>query len=175
MEKLIIISNLIIPVIVFSTVLFGASKGISIYETFIDGAKKGISTVFDIAPTLIALMTSVYVLRVSGFLDIIANCFKPITEFTGFPSELIPLCLMRLVSSSAATGLLTDIFGTYGPDSFMGRLASVMMSCTETVFYTMSLYFLHVNIRKTRYTLAGALISNLFGIIAAFYATKILF
>ena len=82
---------------------------------------------------------------------------------------------MRLVSSSASTGLLTDIFATYGPDSFMGRLASVMMSCTETVFYTMSLYFLHINIRKTRYTLAGAIISNIFGIIGAYILTLLLF
>ena len=175
MEKFIIISNLIIPVIVFSTVLFGATKGISIYETFVDGAKKGIATVFDIAPTLIALMMSVYILRSSGLLDIVANLFKPITSFTGFPKELVPLCIMRLVSSSASTGLLTDIFATYGPDSFMGRLASVMMSCTETVFYTMSLYFLHINIRKTRYTLAGAIISNIFGIIGAYILTLLLF
>ncbi len=175
MEKFIIISNLIIPIIVFSTVLFGASKGVSIYEVFIEGVKKGIMTVFDIAPTLIALMMSVYILRSSGLLEIIAKAFMPLTEITGFPAELIPLCLMRLVSSSAATGLLTDIFATYGPDSFIGRLASVMMSCTETVFYTLSLYFLHINIRKTRYTLAGALVANFFGIVAAFFITKALF
>ena len=175
MEKLIIISNLIIPIIIFSTVLFGVSKGISIYETFINGAKKGLDTVFSILPTLIALMMAVQIIRSSGLLDLISKFFEPITNLTGFPSELVPLCLMRLVSSSAATGLLTDIFVTYGTDSFIGRLASIMMSCTETIFYTMSLYFLHINIKRTRYTLLGALIANFFGIVAAFYATKILF
>jgi len=82
---------------------------------------------------------------------------------------------MRLVSSSAALGLLVDLFQSVGPDSFSGRLASIMMSCTETVFYTMSVYFMSVKIRKTKYTLSGALIANGAGIVAAFYITYILF
>ena len=82
---------------------------------------------------------------------------------------------MRLFSSSAATGMLTDLFATFGPDSFIGRVASVMMSCTETVFYTMSVYFMSVNIKNTRYTLAGALISNITGIIVSFLVVTLMF
>ena len=107
--------------------------------------------------------------------DILVRLIRPAAEAVGFPAELAPLSLVRLVSSSAATGLLTDLFAKYGPDSFLGRTASVMMSCTETVFYTMSLYFLSVGIRKTRYTLPCALLANLVGIFAAVALVRLVF
>ncbi|MBR4114366.1 MAG: spore maturation protein, partial [Anaerotignum sp.] len=93
----------------------------------------------------------------------------------GFPAELAPLSIVRLISSSAATGLLTDLFQHYGPDSYLGRVASVMMSCTETVFYTMSLYFLSVGIRRTRWTLPCALLANLVGVFAAVWLVEVVF
>lgn len=175
MKLLLLISNLIIPVTIFSIILFGYSKKVEVYDTFIEGAKEGILTVFDILPTLIGLMTAVSVLRGSGILDLIMNFFRPLVEHTGFPAEIIPLSMMRLVSSSASTGILLDLFKTFGPDSFIGRLASTMMGCTETVFYTMSVYFMSINIKNTGYTLAGALLSNVAGIIASFYVTIWLF
>ena len=175
MTIFIYISNLIIPVTVLLIVLYGYTKKVDVYDTFIDGAKEGIFTVFNILPTLIGLMVSVKVLRASGALDILVEILKPIFSFVGFPAEIIPLSIMRLISSSASMGLLTDLFKIYGPDSFIGRTASIMMSCTETVFYTMSVYFMSVNIKKTRYTLTGALISNVVGVIAAFLLTLIVF
>lgn len=175
MTIFIYISNLIIPVTVLLIVLYGYTKKVDVYDTFIDGAKEGIFTVFNILPTLIGLMVSVKVLRASGALDILVEILKPIFSFVGFPAEIIPLSIMRLISSSASMGLLTDLFKIYGPDSFIGRTASIMMSCTETVFYTMSVYFMSVNIKKTRYTLTGALISNVVGVIAAFLLTLVIF
>ena len=120
-------------------------------------------------------MMAVEVMRAGGLLDILVRLIRPAAEAVGFPAELAPLSLVRLVSSSAATGLLTDLFAKYGPDSFLGRTASVMMSCTETVFYTMSLYFLSVGIRKTRYTLPCALLANLVGIFAAVALVRLVF
>ena len=93
----------------------------------------------------------------------------------GFPEEALPLTLMRLVSSSAATGLQLDIYATHGPDSFIGRFVSVMMSSTETVFYTFSVYFLHVGITKTRYTLSGAVLANIVSIVASLVITVMVF
>ena len=101
--------------------------------------------------------------------------FRPLSNAVGFPAELAPLSIVRLVSSSAATGLLTDLFANYGPDSYLGRVASVMMSCTETVFYTMSLYFLSVGIKKTRWTLPCALLANIVGIAAAVWLVDLVF
>ena len=169
------ISDLIMPLAFVGIILYGYSQKIDIYETFIEGAKEGAMTVFKIFPTLIGLMVAVGILSGSGALDCFSKLLAPIFELAGFPKEAIPLTFMRLVSSSASTGLLLDIFKKYGPDSFIGRLVSVMMSCTETVFYTISIYFMSVNIKKIRYTLKGALIANLFGIIASLYITKIIF
>ena len=104
-------------------------------------------------PTLVALMTAVGVLRASGFLDFLENLVKPITERIGFPAEIVPLIFIKMFSSSAATGLVLDIFKNYGTDSLVGLITSIMMSCTETIFYTMSVYFLAAKVTKTRYTL----------------------
>lgn len=175
MEVIIFISNLIIPIILLVIILYGYSKKVEVYDTFIEGAKEGIITVFNILPTLIGLMTAVAVLRASGALDLIVKLISPITDLTGFPGEVVPLGLMRLVSSSAATGILLDLFKNFGTDSFIGRLASVMMGCTETVFYTMSVYFMSVGIRKTRYVLTGALIANVAGVVAAYFVTAAVF
>lgn len=131
MALLMLISDFIIPVTVLSIILFGCSQKVDIYHVFIEGAKEGLQTVLDILPTLIALMVAVAVLRSGGALDLLGYFLNPIAELIGFPAEIIPLSLMRLVSSSAATGLLTDLYQNLGVDSFIGRLASVMMSCTD--------------------------------------------
>ncbi len=175
MKLMMLISDLIMPLAFVGIILYGYSKNIDIYETFIEGAKDGVKTVFQIFPTLVGLMVAVGILRESGALDFFSKCVGPICMQFGFPKEAVPLTFMRLISSSASTGLLLDIFKKYGPDSFIGRLVSIMMSCTETVFYTISIYFMSVGIKKIRYTLKGALIANLFGIIASLYITKIFF
>ena len=183
MGILLTISDLLIPVTVLCIVVFGCLQRMDIYEVFLEGAKEGLQTVLDILPTLIGLMMAVEVMRAGGLLDILVRLIRPAADAVGFPAELAPLSLVRLVSSSAATGLLTDLFASklseikakYGPDSFLGRTASVMMSCTETVFYTMSLYFLSVGIRKTRYTLPCALLANLVGIFAAVALVRLVF
>ena len=120
-------------------------------------------TVIGIVPTLIGLMAAVGVLRSSGFLEDFGKLFGTVLEPAGIPSALVPLGVVRLFSNSAAVSLLLDLYKEAGCDSFAGRAASIMMSCTETVFYTMAVYFGAVHIKKTRYTLAGALLSSLVG------------
>ena len=114
-------------------------------------------------------------MRAGGLLEILVELLRPFANILGFPAELAPLSIVRLVSSSAATGLLTDLFANYGPDSYLGRVASVMMSCTETVFYTMSLYFLSVGIHRTRWTLPCALLANVVGMMAAVWLVEVVF
>lgn len=161
------ISNIIIPVIIFYIVAYGLLNKTNVYEDFIKGAKDGFHTVIGIMPTLVALMVAVGVLRASGFLELIGRLFAGTTEQIGFPSPLIPVVIIKMFSSSAATGLVLDIFKTYGTDSRIGMITSIIMSCTETIFYTMSVYFIAAKVTKTRYTLTGALISTFAGIVAS--------
>ena len=137
------------------------------YDDFIKGAKDGFRTVIQIMPTLVGLMVAVGVLRASGFLNAVGKLFGGLTDKIGFPSDLVPLVFVKMFSSSAATGLVLDIFKTYGPDSYIGMITSIMMSCTETIFYTMSVYFLAAKVTKTRHTLPGALLATIAGIAAS--------
>lgn len=155
--------------ILFYIVGFGILMKCKVYEEFVKGARDGLKTVAGILPTLIGLMVAVGVLRASGFLTMLGEQLGKLTAFVGFPAELVPLTLVRLFSSSAAAGLVLDIFKEFGTDSYIGFLASIMMSCTETVFYTISVYFLAAKVNKTRYTVPGALLAVLAGIIMSVF------
>ena len=167
MSFLLYLSDLIVPLMILGIVTYGLTMGVNVYDEFVKGAKKGFGTVLKIMPTLIGLMVAVGILRASGFLELVAYLIGKFTVHIGFPAELVPLTIVKMFSSSAATGLLLDIYKQYGTDSRIGLIASVMLSSTETIFYTMSVYFMTAKIKKTRYTLAGALIATLAGIIAS--------
>lgn len=154
------LSTFMIPFVIFGTVGFGLLMKRNVYELFVKGAEDGIHTVTEILPTLVGLMIGVGVLRASGFLTLVSDVLGRLLENVGIFPELIPVILIRLFSSSAATGLVLDLFKEFGPDSRVGFCASVLMSCTETVFYTMSIYFLSVKVKKGRHTLAGALLAT---------------
>ncbi len=174
MKFLIYISDYIIPFVIFYIVAFGILQKADVYDEFVVGAKDGLRTVVGIMPTLVGLMVAVGILRASGALDFVASILSPAMQYLCFPSELIPLATVKMFSSSAATGLLLDVYKEHGPDSYLGTLASIMMSCSETIFYTMSVYFMTAKVKKTRYTLAGALIATLAGIIASVFLTGII-
>lgn len=167
MRFLMFLSDALIPILVFYIVGFGILMKKNVYDDFLKGAKEGIQTVVGILPTLVGLMVAVGILRASGLLDFISTTCMGWTKHIGIPSELIPIAIVKMFSSSAATGLVLDIFKEYGPDSSNGLIVSLMGSCTETIFYTMSVYFMSVGIRKTRWTLAGALVATLAGLIAS--------
>ena len=166
-SPLIFFSEALIPVIVLIVILSGLTAGRNLYEDFVDGAKDGIRTAIKILPTLVGLMIGVGILRASGFLDFLTDGLGFLTEKICFPSQLVPMTVIKMFSSSAATGLLLDIYSQYGTDSRIGTTASLIMSSTETIFYTMSIYFMSVKIKKTRWTLAGALAASLAGIAAS--------
>lgn len=167
MDVLTHMSDIIIPLLIFFIVGYGMVSGIKVYEVFLKGAKDGLRVVVDIVPTLVGLMVAVGILRASGFFELLGKLLGPLTEAVGLPAELIPLLVVKMFSSSAATGLVLDIFKTNGPDSYAGLVTSILMSCTETIFYTMSVYFLAAKVTKTRFTLSGALLSTLVGTIAS--------
>ena len=161
------LSNIIIPAIIFYIVGYGLVSGVPVYEHFIKGAKDGLGTVVGLVPTLVGLLMAVGILRSSGFLEFLAELLKGVGKLVGIPQEVLPVILVKMVSNSAATGLVLDIFKNFGPDSHIGMLVSIMMSSTETIFYTMSVYFLAAKVTKTRYTLAGALFATFAGIAAS--------
>lgn len=167
MKVMMFLSDVIIPLLIFCIVGYGILNKHNIYEEFIEGAGDGFHTVIGIMPTLIGLMVAVGILRASGFLEFFSGICAIVTERIGFPSELIPVTVVKMFSSSAATGLLLDLYKEFGADSLLGRMASIMMSSTETIFYTMSVYFMSVKIKKSRYTLAGAMLATLAGTIAS--------
>lgn len=167
MHILLYISDFIVPAVILGIVMHGLSQNVNVYDEFIKGAKKGFLTVIKIMPTLIGLMVAVGILRASGFLEFIGKFIGQFTSYIGFPGELVPLTIVKMFSSSAATGLVLDIFKQYGTDSHIGLIASISMCCTETIFYTMSVYFVAAKVKKTRYTLTGALLATLAGLIAS--------
>lgn len=155
------------PLTIFYIVGFGLLSRRPVLDDFIEGAKKGMSTVAGILPTLVGLMVSVGILRASGFLDFLGGILAMPASLIHLPPQIVPVILVRLVSNSAATGLVLDIFKEYGTDSYLGLVASILMSSTETVMYCLSVYFGTVGITKTRYTLAGGLIATAVGIAAS--------
>ncbi|MDF2886398.1 MAG: nucleoside recognition protein [Lacrimispora sp.] len=165
MGFLLFLSEAAVPLIIFYIVGFGILSKRPVFDDFLNGAKDGMKTVAGIMPTLIGLMTAVGVLRASGFLDYLAKLLTKPASFLFLPA---------LVSNSAAIGLVLDIFKKYGTDSYIGFMTSVLMSCTETLFYCLSVYFGTVKIRKTRYTLGGALIATAAGIAASVFLSRIL-
>ena len=167
MNFILFLSEFMIPFLVFYVVGYGLLMKKNVYDDFVRGAKDGMHTVAGILPTLVGLMIGVGVLRASGFLEFIAVYIGKVTVYLNFPAQLVPLAIVKMFSSSAATGLVLDIFKEYGTDSYIGLITSIMMSCTETIFYTMSVYFLCAKVTKTRWTLAGALISTFAGIVAS--------
>ena len=167
MDLFVYISDFIVPSVIILIVAYGVLEKVKVYDEFVKGAKKGFSTVIKIMPTLVGLMVAVGILRASGFLDFLSVQIGKVTDHMGFPSQLVPLSIVRLFSASAATGLVLDIFKEYGTDSRIGLVESIMMCCTETVFYTMSVYFMAAKVKKTRYTLTGALLATVAGIVAS--------
>lgn len=157
------LSDIVIPVVIFYIVACGLSARVKVYEAFLKGARDGLKIVVDVLPTLVGLMVAVGVLRASGFLDFLGELLAPLAEWAKLPAQMIPLLVVKLFSSSAATGLVLDIFRESGPDSYAGLLTSILMSCTETLFYTMSVYFLAAKVTRTRYTVPGALLATLAG------------
>lgn len=167
MQFFLYITNFIVPFIILAIIVYGILMGTNVYDNFIKGAKSGFLTVIKIMPTLIGLMVAVGILRASGFLDFLSSLIGHFTSYIGFPGDLVPLTLVKMFSSSAATGLLLDIFKEHGTDSRLGLISSISMACTETIFYTMSVYLMTAKIKKSRYILTGALMATLAGLAAS--------
>ncbi len=168
------ISAAAVPAIIAIIISFGLIRKEKVYDAFIEGAKEGITTTIKIIPTLVGLLVAVGVFRASGALDILVGAVVPFFSRVGIPSEILTLALMRPISGSAALAIVTDIMNQFGPDSYIGRVACTIMGSTETIFYTLTIYFGSVGIKNIKYTLYAALITDVVGIIAAVWIWRII-
>ncbi len=169
MKVLMFLSDMMIPLVIFYIVGFGILMKRKVYEDFVRGAKDGLKTVFSVLPTLIGLMLGVSILRASGLLEQTARLLGFLVKGWGVSPALVPLVIVKMFSSSAAVGLLLDIYKEYGADSTVGYGASLILSSTETIFYTMSVYFMVAKVTKTRWTLAGSLLATAAGVAASIF------
>lgn len=175
MEFLKAVSQFAIPAVFLIILGIGIYKDVRVYDVFVEGAKEGIAVIIRILPSLVGLIVAVGVFRASGALDLLIFAVSPVARLLGIPSEVMPLALMRPVSGSASLALVSEMVRAYGPDSFIGRLASTMMGSTETIFYTLAIYFGSVGIKNIKYTLLAALIADLAGVIASAWACTLIF
>ena len=161
-----------LPVCIVIILFFGCVKKVGVIDCFVEGAKTGISTVLDILPMLIALMVAVSMLRASGATQSISLVLTPVAKLLGIPPQVVPLCLISPFSGSGAYAVLQDILETYGPDSFVGQVASVISGASETTFYAVSVYFGSVGISKTSVTLPCALCADMVSYITAAWGCR---
>lgn len=165
----------IIPILIASIVIYGLAKGVKVYECFVDGAKDGITLCIKIFPYLLAMLVAVAVFRESGALNYFISIVKPVVKVIGLPPEVVPLVLIKPLSGSGALGIFAETINKYGPDTYIGILASIIMGSTETIFYTLTVYFGAVGIKKIRHTLWAAILADLTSIMAAIFVAGYMF
>ncbi len=175
MEIVSLISLWFIPVLIAFILIYGTIKKVPTYESFVDGGKEGIKIAVSIIPFLVGMLVAISVFRASGALEYFMQFIRPILEMIGVPSEIFPLAIIRPISGTAALGITSDLIAVHGPDSFIGRLASVLQGSTDTTFYVLTVYFGAVGIRKMGDALKVGLLADLVGIIAAIVVVTIIF
>ena len=170
-----LISKIILPIFVVVIIFYGVKKKINVYDTFLEGAKEGLVTTFTIFPAVIAMIFAINIFLDSNVLGFVLKIIEPILGGVTVPLEIVPMALLRPVSGTASLAIMNDIFKNFGPDSFIGRLASVLQGCTDTTIYVIALYFGTVKITKIKHALWGGLFADLMGIIAAIILTNLFF
>lgn len=161
------ISNLAMPAIILLIVMYGIKEKNKVFDTFLEGAKEGIETTVSIFPTLVGLFVAIGALRSSGILDMIINIINPILTIINFPSELMPLALLRPISGSSSIAVATDIMKNCGVDSLLGTMASTIMGSTETTLYTIAIYTSCIKVKNTRFVLIAALTADIVGMLTS--------
>ncbi len=170
-----LLSSLIIPLIVLTIIIHGLIHKVSIFDSFITGVKDGLKITLELFPTILAMTISVGVLLKSNIIEGITSYLTPIFSFFHFPSALLPLAIMRPISGSSSLIIMNNILATYGTDSYIGRIASVIQGSTDTTIYIIGLYFGSIGIRKTKYALPVGLLADLVCVIVAIITVSILF
>ena len=165
----------VMPAFACVIVVFGLIKRVPVFDIFLKGAKEGMKILYSIAPTIIGLVFAVDLLRSSGAIDAICNFIEPVADYLGFPKEIVPMVLLRPVSGSGSTALLTSLYEQCGPDSFAGRVASVLAGSSETTFYAIAMYYGCIKVKKIRHTLFAALMADFTAVVMSVIFVRIFF
>lgn len=169
------VSSLVIPLLLAVMAMWGMGKRVDVYAALTHGAEEGLTVLLHIIPNLVGLLTAVAMFRASGAMDALSGVFAPVLEFLGIPPETAPLMLIRPVSGGGALAVGSDLMTAYGPDSYIGRVAAVMLGSTETTFYTIAVYYGSAGIQRTRHTIPAALTADLTGFVASALAVRLFF
>ncbi len=165
-----VVGNGLLMVIIVGIIIGGAYKKVSVFDAFIEGAKNGFDVIVKIIPYLVAMLVAIRVFRDSGAMGFIINGFTYLIQLTGINTEFIgalPVAIMKPLSGSGARGMMLDIFQNQGPDSFVGKLASIFQGSADTTFYIIALYFGSVGIKKIRYALWAGIFADIIGVVIA--------
>lgn len=165
----------LIPTIVISILLYGTFKKVPTYESFVEGGKEGLTMAISLLPFLVGMLVSISIFRASGALQFIIDFIRPVLDFLHVPSEVVPLALIRPISGSAGLSITSDLIATYGPDSMIGLIASVMQGSTDTTLYILTVYFGAVGIRKMGDALKVGLLADVIGIVCSVFFTILVF
>ena len=168
-------SNYILPVFILLIIGFGVYKKIDVFGTFIDGAKKGFDVFLSILPSLTALFLAVQMLKSSQGIEIITKLLTPVANLLKIPPETLPMCILSPISGGGSLSVYESIISEYGPDSYIGRVVSVMMGSTETTFYAIAVYFGEKKKKKIRHTALCSLCADLTSFILAGFFVRLLF
>lgn len=171
-------ANSLLFCIIIGFLVAGVRSRINVYDAFIDGAKEGFKTAVTIIPYLVAMLVAIAVFRASGAMDFLISGISRIVEACGADTDFVgalPTALMKPLSGSGARGMMVDVMATYGPDSFVARVASTIQGATDTTLYIIAVYFGSVGIKKTRYSAGYGLLADLAGIIAAIFVAYVFF
>lgn len=163
------------PMLVFVILFVALAKGVPVYDSFLSGAGEGVSTLLTILPSLVGLITAVEMFKASGALDVLTTALEPVSGWMGLPSETVPLVLLHPISGGGATAMLKSILSDYGPDSYIGRVASVMCGASETTFYAVTVYYGSCGVKKIRHTLLAALLADYVASVTSGVAVRMLF
>ncbi len=162
------------PLLLAFTAIYGMGRRVNVYDRLSQGAKEGLEVLLGILPNLVGLMTAVYMLRASGLMDVLGGLLAPALEKLGIPAETAALLFIRPISGSGALAIGSELMAVHGPDSYVGRVAAVMLGSTETTFYTVAVYFGAAGIKRTRYAIPAALVADLTGFAAAAFAVRLI-
>lgn len=169
------LSSLVIPLLLAAVAVYGMGKRVDVYSALTHGAEEGLTVLLRIIPALVGLLTAVSMFRASGAMEWLSGLCAPVLERFGVPPETAPLMLIRPVSGNGALAVASDLMAACGPDSYVGRVAAVMLGSTETTFYTIAVYFGSAGIHRTRHTVPAALAADLTGFLASALAVRIFF
>jgi spore maturation protein B len=174
-EAISLLSVFVIPLMLVGFPLYGLYKRVPVYEAFVEGSKEGFQVAVRIIPYLVAILFAIGMFRASGAMDFLADALGPVLAFVGFPSEVLPMAIVRPLTGSGSAAVVVDMIQQYGEDSIFVKMAAVMFGSTETTFYVLAVYFGAVGVKRARHAVAAGLTADFAAMLIAVWTVRLLF